>query len=1214
MDTAKEASQTEDSEHITKAQTKVSKLHSTDSHDPDLARLATILTTGDPRLEADREQSGPRIDNTILLNDPRLDPQSALFDFRVWASTFVRLVKEDGIRQQPVGFTFQNLSIYGTVAGFQTQNTVGSPFAALFRLRQIFNGRRQPQKTCILNNLNGSVKSGELLLVLGRPGSGCTTFLKSVCGQLQDLNKSKDSTICYDGIPQEIFLKEFKGEAIYNQENDEHFPNLTVGHILNFAAAARTPESRLNHIPRAVFSHHLAEVMMKIFSLSHTRNTKVGNDIVRGVSGGERKRVSIAEMALARSSVGAWDNSTRGLDAATALDFVQSLRTAADIAGVTQAVAIHQASQGIYNLFDKTMVLYEGRQIYFGPAVRARTYFEDMGWYCSPRQTAPDFLTSVTNPIERKPRDDCTDKLPRTAEDFERYWQNSEEYKACIQEISETKRQNSLLGQERLTTFRKFHHQAQAKHNRKKSPYILSIPMQIRLCMGRAYQRLLNDKASTMSIAVGRVVLALIVGSIYYGPSPTTSSLSSKGSVIFLAVLLNALMSVTEINGLYERRPIIEKHRNYAFYHPFADALAEILVDVPIKFVVTTIFNAIFYFLGGLRPEALNFFIFLSFNFFCTLLMSAMFRSIGACTKIISQAFGLAGVLILAMIIYTGFTLQTDYMHPWFRWINWVNPLAYVFEALLVNEVHDREFPCAPQSLVPSYGQGSNFACAVIGSVTGKAVVSGDDWVMSGYNYHYSHLWRNLGIVLAFMLAFYGLFLVAVEFNSAGTSRPQSLIFHRARAPRIPDRGSKDVESANTRLLNRGIIRPFSPQRAPTEYTESKLAQQATLTWQDVTLDIRIKGKERRLLDHVSGYVKSGTLTALMGVSGAGKTTLLDVLAQRHSVGILSGDVLLNGTDLTPSFQRKTGYVQQQDLHLESSTVREALQFSASLRQPASISQKEKNAYVETVIKMLDMEEFSEAVIGNPGEGLNLEQRKSLTIGMELAGKPSILFLDEPTSGLDSQSSWTIITFLRKLANNGQAVLSTIHQPSAVLFQEFDSLLLMSKGGRTAYFGRLGQDCQALTQYFENAGARSCYPEENTAEYILDAIGNHSDRDWHAVWKASEEYATLRSELDLIRSSTTAFITSDDKKKFAVGFLKQAHLVTFRIFQHYWRDPSFIFGKMILGTASALFIGFSFFLQNSSATGLQNMVFAIFMLNATFSTIVNQVSKLILAP
>src|SRR4051812_42292461 len=165
-------------------------------------------------------------------------------------------------------------------------------------------------------------------------------------------------------------------------------------------------------------------------------------------------------------------------------------------------------------------------------------------------------------------------------------------------------------------------------------------------------------------------------------------------------------------------------------------------------------------------------------------------------------------------------------------------------------------------------------------------------------------------------------------------------------------------------------------------------------------------------------------------------------------MGVVTGQMLVDGRERDTGFQRKTGYVQQQDLHLETSTVREALRFSAMLRQPKSVSTKEKYDYVEEVIKMLHMEDFSEAIVGNPGEGLNVEQRKLLTIGVELAAKPALLlFLDEPTSGLDSQSSWGIVSFLRQLANSGQAILATIHQPSAILFQEFDRLLFLANGG-----------------------------------------------------------------------------------------------------------------------------------------------------------------------
>ena len=268
--------------------------------------------------------------------------------------------------------------------------------------------------------------------------------------------------------------------------------------------------------------------------------------------------------------------------------------------------------------------------------------------------------------------------------------------------------------------------------------------------------------------------------------------------------------------------------------------------------------------------------------------------------------------------------------------------------------------------------------------------------------------------------------------------------------------------------------------------------------------------------------------------------------------------MFVNGKPLDPAFQRKTGYVQQQDLHLETTTVREALRFSAMLRQPKSVPTSEKHVFVEEVIDMLNMRDFAEAVVGVPGEGLNVEQRKLLTIGVELAAKPALLlFLDEPTSGLDSQSAWAIMAFLRKLANNGQAVLSTIHQPSSILFEEFDRLLFLAKGGRTVYFGEIGENSRTLLDYIEKSGGRDCGPNENPAEYMMEIVGagaGESSQDWHKIWTESEESKAVQAELDRIhREQASVEVAGSDSKEaqqeFAMPFITQVYYVTERVFQ-----------------------------------------------------------------
>jgi ABC-type multidrug transport system ATPase subunit len=471
--------------------------------------------------------------------DPELDPKSDRFDAYKWARVMTRLWNEKGVRHRSAGFMFKNLRVTGTGSSLQYQHTVLSILTSVFRFRETFGKGRE---RVILNHFDGVVRAGELLIVLGRPGSGCSTFLKTITGETRGLYVDPQTVISYDGIPQKTMVKDFKGELVYNQEVDKHFPHLTVGETLEFAAKVRTSQASATDLPREERAKHLAAVMMAVFGLSHTYNTKVGNDFVRGVSGGERKRVSIAEMALAMAPIGAWDNSTRGLDAATALEFTKALKMSSNLTGSTFALAIYQASQAIYDEFDKAVVLYEGRQIYFGPTKEARQYFIDMGYECPPRQTTGDFLTSVTNVIERKPRQGYEDKVPRTPDDFEKYWHSSPQYARLQKEIEEHEREFPFGKSPKLDEFFESRQAMQANHMRKESPYTVSIPMQVKYCTQRAYQRLWNDKASTITAVFGQTVMALIIGSIFYNTPNDTNSFFQKGGVIFFAVLLNALM------------------------------------------------------------------------------------------------------------------------------------------------------------------------------------------------------------------------------------------------------------------------------------------------------------------------------------------------------------------------------------------------------------------------------------------------------------------------------------------------------------------------------------------------------------------------------------------------------------------------------------------------------------------------------------------------
>ncbi|KAJ9635209.1 Multidrug resistance protein [Coniosporium tulheliwenetii] len=1146
--------------------------------------------------------------------DSRLDPNSPNFNARAWAKSLLQLQSRDPEKypQRTAGVAFRDLNVHGYGTETDYQKTVGNIWLqAVGAVKKIL--RVGQRKIDILQHFDGLVESGEMLVVLGPPGSGCSTLLKTIAGETHGFVVEDSSYINYQGISAKDMQSSFRGEAIYTAEVDVHFPMLSVGDTLAFAARARAPR----HIPGGVkpwdYANHMRDVIMAIFGISHTINTRVGNDFVRGVSGGERKRVSIAEAALSASPLQCWDNSTRGLDSANAIEFCKTLRMSTELMGATACVAIYQAPQAAYDIFDKVVVLYEGREIYFGRTESAKQYFVNMGFHCPDRQTTADFLTSMTSPAERVIREGFENRVPRTSDDFAAAWKNSPERAQLLREIEEYN-ERYPIGGEALERFKASRQAQQSKHQRVKSPYTLSYGQQISLCLWRGFQRLKGDPSLTFTQLFGNVIMALIIGSVFYNLPENTNSFYQRGAILFFAVLLNAFGSALEILTLYAQRPIVEKHARYALYHPSAEAWASMLTDMPYKIGNAIFFNLTLYFMANLRREPGPFFFFLLISFFLTLTMSMLFRTIASVSRTLSQAMAPAAILILAIVIYTGFTIPRPYMLGWARWLSYIDPVAYGFESLMINEFHNRNFSCS--IFVPSGGPYDTVdpiqrVCSAVGSTAGSAVVNGDAYINTAFGYYHSNKWRNFGIIIAIMIFLMCTYLAAAEYISAKKSKGEVLVFRRGHKPAVMKTSADDLETA-------GAGAAVAEKRGD-DHTAVLEKQTAIFHWKDVCYDIKIKKETRRILDHVDGWVKPGTLTALMGVSGAGKTTLLDVLATRTTMGVITGEMLVDGRQRDESFQRKTGYVQQQDLHLSTSTVREALNFSALLRQPAHVSKKEKLDYVEEVIKLLDMEEYADAVVGVPGEGLNVEQRKRLTIGVELAAKPQLLlFLDEPTSGLDSQTSWAICDLMEKLTKNGQAILCTIHQPSAMLFQRFDRLLFLAKGGRTVYFGEVGENSNVLTKYFERNGAHPCPPDANPAEWMLEVIGaapgTSTDIDWHQVWRNSPEMRATHQELERLKQErpqkTEPAANANDKesyREFAAPFGVQFWQVTKRVFQQYWRTPSYIYSKAALCTFAALFIGFSFYKASNSQQGLQNQMFSIFMLFTIFGQLVQQI-------
>lgn len=1152
-----------------------------------------------------------------------IDPED--FDLQKLLKSFVHRAELDGIKLRDVGVLFENLSVFGvdqSVAFLPTVlDVLKGPVGAVISAREA----KSRKDRAILDDLTGLVESGEMLLVLGRPGAGCSTFLKTVSGTDLDMYKGMDGVLEYDGIGQKDMLANFSSDLIYNPELDIHFPHLTVEQTLDFAILCKTPSVRVDNVSAKDYVAFNREMLATVFGLRHTFKTKVGNDYVRGISGGQRKRVSIAEAMACNGTVYCWDNATRGLDALTALEYARAIRVSTNLLRTTALVTIYQAGENIYETFDKVTVLYKGKQVYFGPVTEARAYFENMGFECPARQTTAEFLTAVTDPAGRFPKPGFEHKVPKSADEFQQYWLKSPEYAKLQEQIAEYKQRVS--GDQTKSELHALIKQLKQKYSRSKSKFTINYYEQLRLCVKRSFQNIWGDAAYTVIQIVAAISQALIAGSLYYNTPETVSGAFSRGGVIFFSVLYMSLTGLAEVSNAFGARPILMKQHNYTFYHPSAYAIADSISFVPVSLFINVCFSIIIYFLSNLAREAGKFFTFLLFSFLVSLAMSNLFKATAAWNKTISAANALAGVFVLASLMYSSYMIQRPSMHPWFKWISYINPVLYGFEAMITTEFHGRHMPCDLTYLVPSgagYSTTSNNVCAFTGSVKGQTWVDGDRYVKLAYEYSFSHVWRNFGILIGFILFF--IFMSALGFElvrpvSGGIDR---LFFLRGKASTsvvLPNEKVPDDEESGP--ASEADLEKLSREAKEATAALEDLQTKDIFVWKNVDYVIPYDGAERKLLDSVSGYCLPGKLTALMGESGAGKTTLLNCLSQRVTMGVVTGDMLVNGGALDSSFVRRTGYVQQQDIHLAQATVREALRFAARMRRPESVPEQEKLDYVEKIIAVLDMEEYADAIVGESGSGLNVEQRKKLTIGVELVAKPSLLlFLDEPTSGLDSQSAWAIVQLLKELAQAGQAVLCTIHQPSATLFEEFDRLLLLRKGGQTVYFGDIGDHSKSIVSYFENHGARKCTEKENPAEYILEVIGAgataKSEQDWFDVWSASQERIQSDKEIeDLIvesskrqgQSSLTEQEMKELRKPYATSPLYQFRWVLVRNALVFWRNPEYVMAKLMLMMINGLFIGFTFFGLKHTLTGMQNGMFCAFLSVVVSAPAINQIQE-----
>ncbi|CAE6446782.1 unnamed protein product, partial [Rhizoctonia solani] len=765
---------------------------------------------------------------------------------------------EAGFAKKHVGVTFENLRVVGAGGVKIYVRTFPDAIKEFFLspyyiAKGLLGGPAVTPKT-ILHSFNGAT-------ITNQRGS-----FAAIDGEVQ-----------YAGFGAEEFGKRYAGQTAYNMEgmqrtrlsycfsshltflvDDVHYPLLSVAQTLQFALKLKSPGRLLPEQSRAELSDEVLSTLLSMLNIAHTRNTVVGNEFVRGVSGGERKRVSIAEMMASRAVVCSWDNSTRGLDASTALDYAKSLRIMTDIFKLTTFVSLYQAGEGIYEQFDKVLLIDEGRQVYFGPAKEARAYMLSLGFRNLPRQTTADYLTGCTDPNERAFADGrSAADVPSTPDQLAQAFQQSKHWSMVVAERqamqAEWKREeNDPAGSQ--AQFLQANKEEKRKHVSRKDPHTVSFVSMVKTLVWRQWLLQIQDTFSIFTSFATSIIIAIVAGSVYLNLPLTAAGGFTRGGVIFLALLFNAFNAFSELPTMMGGRPILYKQLSYRFYRGSALSVAQTITDLPLSSARVLLFSIIIYFMCGLDRNAGAFFTFYLFIYITFLAMTAFFRLIGIICSGYEVAARLAAVIITFMVTYAGYMIPVQAMKRWLFWIWYLNPLNYGFASMMENEFYRIDLQCVGNYIVPrNVGSitkyptelGPNQACTLPGAIPGESLVTGDAYMFASFEYRQKEIWRNFGILVLFWLAFVVLQVFAMETFQHGAN---------ASAVTIYAKESKENKELNERLQQNKARGRQAEDNTATE-TVGKTSGKA-FTWENLDYTVPVPGGTRQLLNKVFGYVK----------------------------------------------------------------------------------------------------------------------------------------------------------------------------------------------------------------------------------------------------------------------------------------------------------------------------------------------------------------------
>ncbi|KAL4524950.1 hypothetical protein Ndes2526A_g07047 [Nannochloris sp. 'desiccata'] len=1134
-------------------------------------------------------------------------------------------------------------------------------------LRPLGGNGEKSRKTriALLAPCSGLLQPGRIALVLGPPGSGRTTFLRALSGRAQvQSDLAVTGSVQYNGHNFDQFQPAHA--AAYVSQADMHYGELTVRETMDFAAQCFgakplrdlleillekeealgiTPDPAVDAFMKASAwggSNTVdVERTIKLLGLEKCSDTVVGNAMLRGISGGEKKRVTSGELLVGPARVFLGDEISTGLDSRTTFDVVKYLLGWVRALNGTAALALLQPTPETFELFDDVILLSAGVVVYSGPREDVLPFFSSLGFECPARCGIAEFLQEVS-----------------TATDQSKYWSypGGREYQyvtasAMAQAFSETQASKNTvsalktpyqppLGDERL-----------AKIPLPTETYGASYTKMWKANGARA-ARLQSRRKLFLYVRWFQVVLMSLITATVYLNVRDKDNLDDGNLImgaLFFAMIYMLMAGAGEMHLLSERLPVFFRQREMKMYPGSAFALPAFLWRLPYCLVDAVLWSGIMYFAVGLDYNVGRFFIFVFIMFLTAVWSTSLHQAVSSVIhETVAQAVSM--LIIMVLMVTGGFIVIKSSIPGAWKAAYYCNPWFYLTQAFAINEFTGGSW----STTYVTTGENS-----ALGAAAGEEMTLGVAFLkFRAFETDYIWVWYGVLITIASIVLNVGIFVLAATFRPApkrqGFITEDSLAeleCNRESKP-VPPSMKKDIEmgfkrTASTAKLNaakgassnnlaalenngnntvipaavatiafsKGIDGLDDTTDGKTNGYSSFLGRSSStqpttlafeplnLTFQDVGYSVPVlknissddariatdgpHAGQLQLLHNITGSFRPGVLTALMGASGAGKTTLMDVFAGRKTGGLITGDIRVNGhLKESQTFARVSAYVEQEDSHLAECTVLEALEFSAILRLPSTVSATDRSKFVKEVMSLVELGRVSDVLIGNLGHGagLTIEQRKRLTIAVEMVSNPSILFMDEPTTGLDARGAALVMSTVRNTAATGRTVVCTIHQPSYAIFESFDELLVLKPGGRCIFNGELGPEASFLISYFSNIpGVEKMKPQLNPANWMLEQTAprreNELGIDFSKIFTASDLAAkattvTNKASQPLAGSTPLAF---KDMKTNAI--LTQFRLIISRLFVVYWRMPAYILVRLAVTVLVTVVFGTMFWGQ-----------------------------------